>query len=141
MNDKQRTRAIKWFESRRNLATMPGTAEMCKLAVEALASNALIESLQAQLAAYQKYGEPCDWRNAQADEKEIARLKAENFDIAKHLVESQRREQAAVKDIEKMMRICEKGSCHFCANGDCTESPYCTPKWRGPQEAGKGEAE
>lgn len=57
------------------------------------------------------------------------------------LTESQRREREAVEDIEKMMRICEKGSCHFCANGDCTESPYCAPKWRGPQEAGKGEAE
>ncbi len=54
------------------------------------------------------------------------------------LSESQRRERAAVKDIEKMMRICEKGSCHFCADGDCTESPYCSPKWRGPM-AGKGE--
>ncbi|WP_040662488.1 hypothetical protein, partial [Oscillibacter ruminantium] len=40
---------------------------------------------------------------------------------------------AAVEDIEKMMRICEKGSCHFCADGDCTNSPMCTPKWRGPQ--------
>lgn len=54
------------------------------------------------------------------------------------LAVSQRREQAAVADIEKMMRICEKGSCHFCANGDCTDSPHCSPKWRGPQEDGKG---
>ena len=56
------------------------------------------------------------------------------------LAESQRREQAAVEDIEKMMRICEKGACHFCANGDCTESPFCSPKWRGPRD-GKGKAE
>jgi hypothetical protein len=48
---------------------------------------------------------------------------------------------AAVEDIEKMMRICEKGSCHFCADGDCTNSPMCTPKWRGPQEAGEGTEE
>lgn len=57
--------------------------------------------------------------------------------LEQQLAESQRQLRAAVKDIEKMMRICEKGSCHFCANGDCTESPYCSPKWRGPQ-AGKG---
>ena len=57
------------------------------------------------------------------------------------LAESQRRERAAVEDIEKMMRICEKGSCHFCADGDCTNSPYCEPKWRGPRDAGKGAAE
>jgi hypothetical protein len=49
---------------------------------------------------------------------------------------SQRRERAAVEDIEKMMRICEKGSCHFCADGDCTDSPYCSPKWRGPKWRG-----
>ena len=66
----------------------------------------------------------------EAQQSRIAELEAQ-------LLESQRREQAAVEDIEKMMRICEKGSCHFCANGDCTESPYCNPKWRGPQEAGE----
>ena len=61
------------------------------------------------------------------------------LEIIAALRETQRREQAAVADIEKMMRICEKGSCHFCADGDCTESPYCSPKWRGPQDAEKGE--
>ena len=44
-----------------------------------------------------------------------------------------------------MMRICEKGSCRFCADGDCTDSPYCSPKWRGPKwrwvQDEKGEAE
>lgn len=59
-------------------------------------------------------------------------------EVDAQLAESQRREQAAVADIEKMMRICEKGSCHFCANGDCTEAPLCSPKWRGPQEAEEG---
>lgn len=55
--------------------------------------------------------------------------------------ESRRRERATVADIEKMMMICEKGSCHFCADGDCAETPYCSPKWRGPQEAGKGDSD
>ena len=61
------------------------------------------------------------------------------LEIIAALRETQRREKAAVEDIEKMMRICEKGSCHFCADGDCTESPYCSPKWRGPVNAEKGE--
>lgn len=71
----------------------------------------------------------------------IEQQQARIVKLEQQLDESQHREQAAVEDIEKMMRICEKGSCHFCANGDCAESPYCSPKWRGPQEAGKRETE
>lgn len=97
------------------------------------------ENLQEQLAAerakyaeLQRYNVDCT--------KQCGMLQMDKVNLQTLLTESQRRGRAAVKDIEKMMRICEKGACHFCANGDCTESPFCSPKWRGPQEAGKGEA-
>ena len=120
---------------------------------DALESADLIESLQAQLSEARLD------RNAQKAFKnhykaqlvesnhEIIQLKLEKEmmrqewdDLQAQLAASQCREQAAVEDIEKMMRICEKGSCHFCADGDCTNSPYCEPKWRGPQEAWKGKS-
>ncbi len=57
---------------------------------------------------------------------EVRRLRAA-------LSESQRREQAAVHDIELVMRgFC---GCHICANGDCGNlktTGKCDPKWRGP---------
>ncbi|HNX99599.1 MAG TPA: hypothetical protein PKN39_02355 [Oscillospiraceae bacterium] len=84
---------------------------------------------KAKYAELQQYNVDCT--------KQCDALLAEKIDLKNQLAASKRREQAAVADIEKMMRICEKGSCHFCANGDCAESPYCSPKWRGPQEARK----
>lgn len=97
------------------------------------------ENLQEQLAAerakyaeLQRYNVDCT--------KQCGMLQMDKVNLQTLLTESQRRERTAVEDIEKMMRICEKGSCHFCADGDCTNSPMCTPKWRGPREDGKGEA-
>lgn len=95
----------------------------------------LIESMQSQLADYHHMSELVDGKM-----EENQRLRRINENLQEQLAASQHRERAAVEDIEKMMRICEKGSCHFCADGDCTNSPMCTPKWRGPREDGKGEA-
>lgn len=58
---------------------------------------------------------------------------------------SQREKQAAVEDIEFLMRNSgERGVCKLCTH-DCIINsrvkPKCDAKWRGPQEAGKGEAE
>ena len=63
------------------------------------------------------------------------------------LAESQRRERAAVEDLEWLMlrgdsadccTLCEHDHTH---NGPCAgQSTKCEPKWRGPQQAGKGAA-
>lgn len=63
--------------------------------------------------------------------------------IAK-LAASQRREQAAVDDIERVLADTDYTEfCYLCANcaKRCPEEAECKPKWRGPQEAGKGEAD
>jgi hypothetical protein len=60
------------------------------------------------------------------------------------LAESKRRGQAAVEQIEQQMIFdAQKGCepCEICSNADKTPCEECNPKWRGPQEAGKGEAE
>jgi hypothetical protein len=52
------------------------------------------------------------------------------------LAESQRREQAAVEAIKRASDYC---GIHFNpCEAECSLAPWC--KWRGPQEAGKGEA-
>lgn len=63
------------------------------------------------------------------------------------LTESQRRERAAVEDLEwLMLRGDSADCCIFCRydhthDGPCAgQSTKCEPKWRGPQD-GKGEAE
>lgn len=109
----------------------PANGHMCvKHMLEGAAD--LIESLQADLRHEEKVS------HGQMEQNK--RLRKMMDKLQANLAESQRRERTAVEDIEKMMRICEKGSCHFCADGDCTNSPMCTPKWRGPREDGKGEA-
>ncbi len=60
------------------------------------------------------------------------------------LLESQRREKAAVNDMIPRRAICKHGnSCNFIS--DFTGRHDCMAcdkfEWRGPQEAGKGEAE
>lgn len=112
--------------------------EYCGPECDLLCKNAatLIESMQSQIADYHHMSELVDGKM-----EENQRLRRINENLQEQLAASQHRERAAVEDIEKMMRICEKGSCHFCADGDCTNSPMCTPKWRGPQEAGEGTEE
>ena len=65
-------------------------------------------------------------------------------DLEAQLAESQHRERAAVEQIEQQM-IFDAGMgrepCEICSNADKTPCEECNPKWRGPQEAGKGEAE
>lgn len=112
---------------------------MNDLEADLMIANAKIKQLEQELAEKTNEVESMrsNWykcsKNYQQKCRDIAELEIK-------LAEIQRRERAAVEDIEKMMRICEKGSCHFCADGDCTNSPMCTPKWRGPREDGKGEA-
>ena len=62
--------------------------------------------------------------------------------LLEKLAASKRRERAAVRDIEGLLKACECGlGCYLCKPGyDCGAEERCKPKWRGPQEAGKGEA-
>ena len=76
----------------------------------------------------------------ESQQARIAELEAQ-------LAASQRRERAAVEDLEWLMlrgdsadccTLCEHDHTH---NGPCAgQSTKCEPKWRGPQQAGKGAA-
>lgn len=99
-------------------------------------------------------------------ERELEQLRAENASLRAQLAESQRRERAAVEDLNGT------GACFTCKHfrrngGDCFGAGRCrldgieiwpcnepgvyrvevpddgrkTYEWRGPQEAGKGDAE
>jgi hypothetical protein len=67
-------------------------------------------------------------------------------EAAKQLTTSQQETRAAVADVEFLMRkTFDADACNLCANDEtpqcrikCTP-PTCSPKWRGPQEAGEGE--
>ena len=64
-------------------------------------------------------------------------------DLEAQLAESQRRERAAVEQIEQQMIFdAKKGCepCEICSNADKTPCEECNPKWRGPQEVEKGDA-
>lgn len=77
-------------------------------------------------------------------ERELEQLRAENASLRAKLAESQRRERAAVEQIEQQMIFdAQKGCepCEICSNADKTPCEECNPKWRGPHEAGKGEKE
>lgn len=80
---------------------------------------------------------------------EVKELLSEYDRLTAELAESQRREKAAVADLEACMHYASpknNNTCNFCAN-DLAEYPEkcigredfvtCCPKWRGPQEAGK----
>lgn len=67
--------------------------------------------------------------------------------LQSQLAASQRREQAAVEDLESLMReskeLCACTYCGIDQSWGCSlhkTSSMCMPKWRGPQD-GKGEAE
>ena len=97
----------------------------------------LIESLQADLAVYKKYGEPHEWRDAKADAAKIARLLEDNKTLMAELAESQRREQVAVKDLRQTAIF--GNSCSFCIHGrNLAFCPHGNKEkcweWRGPQE-------
>ena len=80
-------------------------------------------------------------------EKELERLRNENAALRIQLSESQRREQAAVEDIARLVASTPDIKCSIVCDGDCldcTGSATGTPRgyhYRGPQEAEKGEAE
>lgn len=66
--------------------------------------------------------------------------------LQSQLASSQRREQAAVADVEFLMRNSgERGVCKLCTHKCIITSRVkpkcCDAKWRGSQEAGKGETE
>lgn len=80
-------------------------------------------------------------------ERELEQLRAENASLLAQLAESQRREQAAVEDFEGCMKN-KKERCAYCIHDDECEpgeslcyANVCGFEWRGPQEAGKGDAE
>ena len=109
--------------------------ECARLLMEKAAD--LIESLQADLAVYKKYGEPHEWRDAKADAAKIAKLLEDNKTLMIELATSQRREQSAVKDLRETAIF--GNSCSFCIhkrnldicpNGD---KEKCW-QWRGSQE-------
>ena len=121
----------------------------------------LIESTQSQLADYHHMSELVDGKM-----EENQRLRRINENLQAQLAESQRRERAAVEDLEGA------GACFTCKHfrrngGDCFGAGRCrldgieiwpcnepgvyrvevpddgrkTYEWRGPQEAGEGETE
>ena len=70
-----------------------------------------IESLQAQLAAYKSAGlVPEDIKSMAED---YGRMASEEFELKERLAESQRREQAAIKDLKLI------GSCVVCKHNGC----------------------
>ena len=58
------------------------------------------------------------------------------------LIASQRRERAAVEDIETLLKQdLDADKCWACTpDFDCGKEHRCQPTWRGPLEAGEGEA-
>lgn len=68
-------------------------------------------------------------------------------ELEAQLLESQRRERAAVEDFEGCMKN-EKERCAYCIHDDECEpgeslcyANVCGFEWRGPQEAGEGETD
>lgn len=104
----------------------------------------LIESLQAQLADYHHMSELVGGKM-----EENQRLRRINENLQSQLADSQRRGRAAVEDIEHAARY-NCGICGVCAHyakfwkdGGCNlenNGEPCKWQWRGPQEAGEGEA-
>lgn len=78
----------------------------------------------------EEYRAKCSKCLAELDEKDA------------QLAESQRRERAAVHDLNIVMTACEsRYACHVCADGDCApDEPNCKPKWRGLRTTGEGDA-
>lgn len=80
-------------------------------------------------------------------EAELGQLRTENARLTKERDEAQRRERAAVSDVEHAARY-NCGICGVCAHhakfwvgGGCNlinNGEPCKWQWRGPQEAGKG---
>ena len=74
-------------------------------------------------------------------ERELEQLRAENASLRAQLAESQRREQAAVEDLNSLARF-EKERCAYCLHDEECEpgEMLCSYKgnkafeWRGPQE-------
>jgi len=106
----------------------------------------LIESLQAQLADYHHMSELVDGKM-----EENQRLRRINENLQSQLAASQRREQAAVEDINSMLdNVDSVICCHYCAKskygeycgfdseGGNGELLHCPGEWRGPQD-GKGD--
>jgi hypothetical protein len=118
-----------------------GPTPCCEFEVLGDMAVDLIESLQAQLATKETvnclYSATIDLLSMDRDEaiRRMQRAEAQ-------LTESQRRERAAVEDIEMLLKVNEqfddgetKYVCHFCANGDCKgvgTTGKCEPKWREP---------
>ena len=115
----------------------------------------LIESLQAQLSKLEKRIAAegfydletmiSKYKTVMLAANEISIETDEELEeLHAQLAASQHRERAAVKQIEQRMvfdaqRGCEP--CEICSNADKTPCEECNPKWRGPQEAGKGDTE
>lgn len=110
----------------------------------------LIESLQAQLAAerakyaeLQRYNVDCT-KACDRQMVEILELREQSANLA----ESQRRERAAVEDINSMLdNVDSVICCHYCAKsdhgeycgfdseGENGELVHCPGEWRGPMNA------
>lgn len=88
-----------------------------------------------------------EWAKSQSYQSVASRyaktLSALIDSLAAQLTESQRREKAAVEDLEAILALAcaaeVEGICNYC--GDDGENCTGTTGWRGPQEAEKGEAE
>ena len=93
---------------------------------------ALIDSLNAQLTDYHHMEQLVDGKMA-----ENQRLRKINEKLQSQLTESQRREKAAVEDLEAILALAcaaeVEGICNYCS--DDGENCTGTTGWRGPQEA------
>ena len=110
---------------------------------------ALIESLQARLFEYDalaaEYG--IDGKTMLTLAKSQIRTAKSNVELQEQLVDSQRRADVAVEDMQRIVQ--EHGECYGCVHYDhdgeiCTHAEYiitCSPddkndrwEWRGPQD-------
>lgn len=106
--------------------------EYCGPECDLLCKNAatLIESMRSQLADYHHMSELVDGKM-----EENQRLRRINENLQEQLAASQRREQAAVEDLEaaESCITCKHDwDCEYSNSNGCSIANY---KWRGPQEA------
>ncbi len=122
-----------------NCINCPGDSDVSsRTCSNKLMANAagLIESMQTQLADYHHISELVDGKMA-----ENQRLRRINENLQEQLSASRHRERAAVEDLEtaESCITCEHDwDCEYSNSNGCSIANY---KWRGPQEAGKGETE
>lgn len=111
---------------------------MNDIEADLLIANAKIKQLEEQLADYHHTSELVNGKMA-----ENQRLRRINENLQEQLAASQHRERAAVEDMKIIVETASE--CNVCkhrvgVSGCPIRYKECKFEWRGPQEAGKGEA-